>query len=93
MKKKTKKIITTCLLVAGASTLGLGATNIEEQIPYANALEDKYGTPFEIDKNKIEDVNILTDSNLNLKIGESANLSVKVFPEVAEETLEMYRFK
>ncbi len=93
MKKKTKKIITTCLLVAGASTLGLGATNIEEQIPYANALEDKYGTPFEIDKNKIEDVNILTDSNLNLKIGESANLSVKVFPEVAEETLENVSFQ
>lgn len=45
------------------------------------------GTPFEIEKNGISSVLILCDEDLKVQPGQERNLTVSIFPEVANETL------
>lgn len=45
------------------------------------------GIPFEIEKNEISSVLILCDESLDVQPGQERNLTVSIFPEVANETL------
>lgn len=61
-------------------------------VPSLFAEQTKSGTPFVIEKNEIESVELFTYDSTQLKVGESATLRVKANPTAANLTIENIKF-